>query len=91
MTLPPWQIGAGASDIMAHLMERYFTNSKPVEFTDRLLESAMRTIASVAPRVFEDPSDYDSWAEFMLVGQMGHNNSFDVGRIGDWASHNIEH
>ncbi len=90
-TLPPWQVGAGASDIMAHLQERYFTNAKPVDLTDGLLEAAMRSIANAAPRVLAKPDDYDAWAEFMLTGQMGHNNSLDVGRIGDWASHGIEH
>lgn len=90
-TIPAWQLGAGASDIMAHLMERYFTNSKPVDFTDSLLEAAMRSIVNVCPRVLSKRDDYDAWAEFMLTGQIGHNNSLDVGRITDWASHGIEH
>ncbi len=90
-TLPAWQVGCGASDILAHLMERYFTNVRSVDFTDRLLEAAMRSIIAAAPRVLAKPDDYDAWAEFMLTGQMAHNNSLEVGRIGDWASHNIEH
>lgn len=90
-TLPAYQIGAGASDIMAHLMERYFTNASPVELTDRLLEAAMKTLISVVPRVLAEPHNYDAWSELMLTGQMAHNNALDVGRIGDWASHDIEH
>ncbi|HPX26069.1 MAG TPA: iron-containing alcohol dehydrogenase, partial [Treponemataceae bacterium] len=31
MTLPPYQTACGASDIMAHVFERYFTNTKDVE------------------------------------------------------------
>ena len=30
MTLPPYQIACGATDILAHIMERYFTNEPDV-------------------------------------------------------------
>ena len=36
MTLPPYQIACGATDILAHIMERYFTCEKEVDLTDRL-------------------------------------------------------
>lgn len=90
-TIPSYHVAAGASDILAHLMERYFTNVHPVELTDQLLEAAMRTLISVTPRVLQDPENYDLWSELMLTGQIAHNNSLDVGRTGDWASHEIEH
>lgn len=90
-TLPRFQIACGASDIMAHLMERYFTNVDHVEFTDRLLEATMKTIARMAQRLLENPRDYDSWSEFMWAGTIAHNNLLNTGRIGDWASHDIEH
>ena len=35
-TLPAYQTACGATDIMAHVCERYFTNTKNVETTDRL-------------------------------------------------------
>ncbi|MFH2115798.1 MAG: iron-containing alcohol dehydrogenase [Spirochaetota bacterium] len=90
-TLPRFQIACGASDIMAHLMERYFTNTKNVEFTDRLLEATMKTISHMAPKVLANPSDYDAWSEFMWAGTIAHNNLLDTGRLADWASHDIEH
>ncbi|HVO19797.1 MAG TPA: iron-containing alcohol dehydrogenase [Anaeromyxobacter sp.] len=90
-TLPPFQVACGASDIMAHLMERYFTVVKAVDFTDRLLEATMKTVALKAPRVLESPRDYDTWAELMWAGTVAHNNLLNTGRIGDWASHDIEH
>jgi alcohol dehydrogenase len=40
-TLPHDQTACGASDIMAHVMERYFTNARHVELTDRLCESVL--------------------------------------------------
>ena len=90
-TLPKFQVACGAADIMAHLMERYFTNVEHVEFTDRLLEATMKTIALQAPKVLENPKNYDAWAEFMWAGTIAHNNLLNTGRVGDWASHDIEH
>jgi alcohol dehydrogenase YqhD (iron-dependent ADH family) len=90
-TLPRFQVACGASDIMAHLMERYFTVVEHVDFTDRLLEATMKTIALKAPTVLDDPRNYDAWSEFMWAGTIAHNNLLNTGRIGDWASHDIEH
>jgi len=90
-SLPPGQIANGVADIMAHLMERYFTNSRPVELTDRLIEGTLRTVIHVAPRVLAERDNYDAWAELMWSGCVAHNNSLSTGREGDWASHDIEH
>lgn len=90
-TLPPEQVANGVTDIMCHLMERYFTNSRPVEYTDRLIEATLRTVIASAPRVLANPSSYDDWAELMWAGTIAHNNLLNTGRVGDWASHDIEH
>jgi alcohol dehydrogenase YqhD (iron-dependent ADH family) len=90
-TLPDFQVACGATDVMSHLMERYFTNVPNVAFTDRLLEATMKTIIAVAPKVMQNRRDYDAWAEFMWASTIAHNNLLDTGRIGDWASHQIEH
>jgi alcohol dehydrogenase YqhD (iron-dependent ADH family) len=90
-SLPQFQLACGATDIMAHLMERYFTNVTHVAFTDRLLEATMKTIIAQAPKIQENPRDYEAWAEFMWASTVAHNNLLNTGRIGDWASHMIEH
>lgn len=90
-TLPKNQRAYGVADIMAHLMERYFTNVPAVEYTDRLIEATLKTVISAAPRLFNDEPDYDAWADVMWAGTIAHNNLLDTGRIGDWASHDIEH
>lgn len=91
MTLPKFQVACGAMDISAHLMERYFTNVPNVTFTDRLIEATLKTIIRQAPLILKNPQDYDAWAEFMWAGTVAHNNLLNTGRIGDWASHDIEH
>lgn len=90
-TLPPEQTGAGAVDMLAHVMERYFTNERDVELTDRLCEATMRTIIANLPRALADPRDYAARAELMWASTIAHNDLLDTGREGDWASHKIEH
>lgn len=90
-TLPPFQRACGAVDIMAHMMERYFSQVEPCELIDRMTESALLTVLHNAPIVMENPTDYDAWAEITWAGTLAHNTLFQTGRIGDWASHKIEH
>lgn len=90
-TLPAYQTACGAADIMAHIMERYFTNTRNVDLTDRLCEAALRTIIAHVPIVLRDPSNYASRAEVMWTGTVAHNDLLGTGREGDWGSHSIEH
>ncbi|MEJ6949912.1 iron-containing alcohol dehydrogenase [Natronospora cellulosivora (SeqCode)] len=90
-TLPDYQTACGAADIMAHIMERYFTHTKNVDLTDRLCESVLKTIIKNVPIVLENPKDYDARAEIMWAGSVAHNDLLGTGRVEDWASHAIEH
>ena len=89
--LPAYQTAAGITDIMAHLYERYLTNSKEVEVTDRLIEALLLTMKHEGPRVIADPNNYDARANIMWAGMVAHNNTCGVGRSQDWNSHSIEH
>ncbi len=90
-TLPAYQTACGITDIIAHLYERYLTNTKEVEVTDRLIEALIMTMIHEAPRVIENPNHYDARANIMWAGMMAHNNCCGVGRSQDWSSHCIEH
>ena len=90
-TLPAFQTAAGITDIMAHLFERYFTNTQDVEVTDRVIEGLLLTMIHEAPKVIEDPNNYQARANIMWAGMMAHNNCCGVGRDQDWASHDMEH
>jgi alcohol dehydrogenase YqhD (iron-dependent ADH family) len=91
-SLPSYQTACGVSDMLAHIMERYFTRVPHVELTDELCEGAMRTIIRNARKIFSGgEKDYDARAEIMWAGSIAHNNLLSTGRIGDWASHLIEH
>ena len=90
-TLPAFQTACGITDIMAHLYERYLTNTRDVEVTDRLIEALLITMKNEAPKVMADLKDYQARANIMWAGTMAHTNSCGVGRSQDWNSHNIEH
>jgi len=90
-TLPPYQTACGAVDIMAHVFERYFTNTTEVEVTDRLCEAVLLTIIKETPKAIADASDYDARANIMWAGMVAHNNICGVGRRQDWSSHAMEH
>lgn len=90
-SLANYQTACGASDILAHLFERYFTNERAVDFTDRLIEGAIRTVIYYAPVALRENRNYDARAELMWAGTVAHNGLLDTGRVGDWASHEIEH
>lgn len=90
-TLPAYQTACGITDIIAHLYERYLTNSKNVEVTDRLIESLILTMKSEAKKVMANLTDYEARANIMWAGMVAHNNIVGVGRSQDWTSHQIEH
>lgn len=90
-TLPKYQVACGAADILAHLMERYFTNSQHVELMDRMIEATMKTVINNVTTVLKQADNYDAWAEIMWSGTVAHNNLLNTGRVGDWGSHDIEH
>jgi len=90
-TLPAYQTACGTTDIMAHVFERYFTNTNEVEITDRLCEAVLLTMIKETPRVLENPDNYEARANIMWAGTVAHNDIVGVGRSQDWNSHGIEH
>ena len=90
-SLPAYQTACGATDIMAHVFERYFTNTRDVEITDRLCEAVLLTMIKETPRVIAQPDNYEARANIMCAGTVAHNDIVGVGRSQDWNSHGIEH
>lgn len=90
-TLPAYQTACGITDIMAHVFERYFTNTLEVEVTDRLCEAVLLTMVKEGPRAIADPANYQVRANIMWAGTVAHNGVVGCGRSQDWNSHAIEH
>ena len=90
-TLPAWQTACGITDMMAHIMERYFTNTEDTEVPDRMCEGTLKAIIHEAARVMNNPSDYGARANLMWAGMIAHNGTCGVGCEEDWSSHFLEH
>ena len=90
-TLPVNQTAYGIADMMAHVMERYFTQTQGVEVTDRLCEAVLLAVIKEAPIVIAEPENYQARANIMWAGTVAHNGICGVGREEDWATHGLEH
>lgn len=91
VSLGAYQTACGMTDIMAHVCERYFTNTRDVEVTDRLCEAVLKAMIEEAPKVMADLNNVQARANVMWAGMVAHNNIVGVGRAQDWNSHRIEH
>ena len=89
LSLPNYQTFCGVVDILAHAMERYFTNTKNVELTDRMGEALMKTVVNNGLKLVQNPKDYDARSEIMWASTLAHNGLLDTGRNSCWASHMI--
>ena len=97
-SLPPYQTAAGVTDQIAHICERFFSGVGDVSVTDNLACGLVRTLIEMAPRVMDDPNDYDARANIMWCGTLAHNDIAGcgrsmnpTGRAGGWESHALEH
>lgn len=91
MTLPAWQTASGISDMMAHILERYLSNTPDVQIGDRLAEGMLLAVMEMAERVMANPNDYEARANIMWSGTIAHNDTCSLGRQEDWFSHAMEH
>lgn len=91
VNLPSYQTSVGIADVLAHLLERYFSDEKNSDTTDYLIEGAIRALQVNAKRLIDDPKDLNARAEIQWLASVAHNNFLDAGRSADWGSHRIEH
>ncbi len=90
-TVPKFYTSCGIVDAIAHVLERYFSNTSYVDCTDRICEGLIKTLMKYAILVEEDPDNYDVRAEIMWACKLAHDNTAGFGRRQDWACHKISH
>jgi len=91
VNIPYYQTAVGIADVLAHLLERYFSDERNSDTTDYLIEGAIRALLVNADRIVKDPKNINARAEIQWLAVVAHNNFLDAGRRADWASHRIEH
>lgn len=91
MSLPADQTAYGIVDMMAHIYERYFSNTPGTQLVDSYSEAILREVMDEALTLKLNPEDYDARANVMWAGTLAHNGLCGVGKVEDWASHRLEH
>lgn len=90
-SLPWFQTACGIVDMMAHIFERYFSNTPRTQLVDAYSEAILRDIMDQAVTLRIDGNNYDARADVMWAGTLAHNGLCGVGKVEDWASHRMEH
>ena len=90
-TLPDYQTAAGATDIMMHTMERYFSKYEDALLTDAIAEALLKTVMAAAKEVLISPDDYTYRAAIMWASSLSHNDLTECGTEKDFACHKLEH
>lgn len=90
-SLPAYQTAAGVTDMMMHIMERYFTKDDDMNLTSELAETLMRSVKYSVFEVLKDPHNYRYRAQIMWAGSLAHNGLAGCGVTEDWATHQLEH
>lgn len=90
-SVPKNQTAAGVVDIFSHVLEQYCSNTRDAFVQDRLAEAIMKTVIMYGPVVLEKPNDYVARANLMWASSLALNGLLGYGKVGDWATHGIEH
>jgi alcohol dehydrogenase YqhD (iron-dependent ADH family) len=92
-SLSSYQTGAGAADIVAHSVSRYFTKEMySTCLGDEFAEGLIRTVIKYGPAAITKPDDYQARAELMVAASVGHNDLTGIGRSGPrGGEHPLEH
>lgn len=90
-TVPKYYTSCGIIDAIAHILERYFSNTSYVDCTDRICEGLIKTLMKYAILVDKEPDNYDIRAEIMWACKLAQDNTAGFGRKQDWACHRISH
>lgn len=90
-TVSPYQTAAGTVDMIAHVMENYFTGRPDLEMLDTIMEGLIRDAIKFGPVAMENPSDYAARANLMWISTWAQNSFITGSKIPTWVIHVIEH
>ena len=81
-----------ASDVIAHLIEAYFTATVHPKLQSRLVESLINTVIETTETLLSDPANYEARAQFAWAATLALNGLAYSGTTGfSYPNHAIEH
>lgn len=90
-TIPKRQLANGITDAFMHTLEQYLTFSSGNLLQEREAEAILSTLIEIAPKIMENPSDYEAAANLMWSANHALNGNLRCGVPTDWSTHMIGH
>ncbi len=90
-TLPKRQVANGIVDAYIHVIEQYLTIPNGAPLQDRFAEAILLSLIEVAPKVYENPADYEAMSNLMWCATMALNGLIGMSQVQDWGIHMIGH
>jgi len=90
-TTPPFETACGIVDIMMHTIERYLTEQRDTDLTDRLSEALLKSVKIAGEVVMRNPEDYEARATLLWASALSHNGLTGCGKVQKFSVHKIGH
>ncbi len=90
-SLPLKQTVNGIVDTFVHVMEQYATFDVNTPLQDSWALGLIKTLIEEAPKVIDNPNNYDARANIFWCATCGLNYWLSLGCIQDWSTHMIGH
>lgn len=85
------QTAAGTADIMAHVFEVYFSETKEAFLQNRMAEAILKTCIKYGPIAIKEPKNYEARANLMWSSSLAINGLLAYGKNTAWTVHAMEH
>lgn len=90
-SLPLKQSINGVVDTFVHVMELYCTYDVNTPLQDSWALGLLKTLTQEAPKIIENPHDYEARANIFWCATCGLNYWIALGTVQDWSTHMIGH
>lgn len=88
-TLPESHMRAGIFDILAHLLEQFFSGEEHLSPTDYMILGLVKSIVQSADNLDFAQRDYRELSDIMWTASWALNTLLEKGKPGDWMLHMI--
>ncbi len=90
-SVPKNQTAAGTADIMSHIFEVYFSNTREAYLQNRMAEALLKTCIKYGPIAIRDSENYEARANLMWASSLAINGLIEYGKESEWTVHAMEH
>lgn len=90
-SVPKNQTAAGTADIMSHIFEVYFSNTKEAYMQNRMAEALLKTCINYGEKAMDNPNNYEARSNLMWSSSLAINGLLSYGKETEWSVHAMEH